>query len=257
MEYLGNLKFGEDMQRVSAGFVGIGLWIVTVSTGWAITITEPKAGAVFHPGDKVMVRVEADEGEILKHVLIWPLKNGGSGVYLVPPYKLEFTIKPTFLGIEEISVSGKLPNGDLVEAEVPITVVLPPTTKVVSIGADFTGTKEDFLQIARKPNGELVSLGYLGDSELSVGADYSDGVGRNFIYNPDVTYKSSNEKVAIVIPPGQWKDSNGKVKTNYALVKATGPGKTSIIVQYGEFTDRVTVNVKECPYTEGMKRCPR
>jgi hypothetical protein len=253
MEYLGNLKFGEDMQRVSAGFVGIGLWIVTVSTGWAITITEPKAGAVFHPGDKVMVRVEADEGEVLKHVLIWPLKNGGSGVYLVPPYKLEFTIKPTFLGIEEISVSGKLPNGDLVEAEVPITVVLPPTTKIVSIGADFDGRNETFLQIARKPNGDFVPSGSANENTLSISADYSDGVARDIKNNPDVTYKSLNEKVAIVILPGK----EGNPYDELALVKATGPGKTSIIVQYGEFTDRVTVNVKECPYTEGMKRCPR
>jgi hypothetical protein len=42
-------------------------------------------------------------------------------------------------------------------------------------------------------------------------------------------------------------------------VRATGPGKTSIIVQYGEFPDRVTVQVDECPYIEGeteKKGCP-
>jgi hypothetical protein len=177
---------------------------------------------------------------------------------------VEYTVKIPLdfkLGPDKLIVGGILvdQNGKHQEyvLSYTINVVLPPTTKVVSIGADFTGRKQTFPQIARKPSGELVSLGYLGDRELSVGAVYSDDVGRNFIDNPDVTYKSLNEKVAIVFPPGQWKDSNGKVKTNYALVRATGPGKTSIIVQYGEFTDRVTVNVKECPYTEGMDGCPR
>lgn len=42
-------------------------------------------------------------------------------------------------------------------------------------------------------------------------------------------------------------------------MKATGPGTTDIIVRYGEFTDRVTVKVDECPYIEGeteKKGCP-
>jgi len=75
------------------------------------------------------------------------------------------------------------------------------------------------------------------------------------VANPGFKYTSANEKVATVIPPGEWSYSDGQIGTNYALVKATGPGKTSITVQYGELTDRVTVNVKGCPYTEGMKRC--
>jgi len=177
---------------------------------------------------------------------------------------VEYTVKLPLdvkLGPDKLIVGGILvdQNGKHQEYVLShtINVVLSPTTKIVSIGASFTGRKETFPQIARKPSGELVSLGYLGDRELSIGATYSDGVGRKITDNPDFTYKSLNEKVAIVIPPGQWKDSNGKVKTNYALVRATGPGKTSIIVQYGELTDRVTVNVKECPYTEGMDGCPR
>jgi len=36
-------------------------------------------------------------------------------------------------------------------------------------------------------------------------------------------------------------------------------GETDIIVQYGELTDRVTLNVRECPYIEGKMKfgCPR
>jgi hypothetical protein len=126
--------------------------------------------------------------------------------------------------------------------KVTITVVLPPTTVVTGIDAAFATGKKTFLEIARKPNGELVTTeGTNSDDRLSVGASYSDGVERGIASNPETKYSSANEKVAIVIP---------QVGTR-PLVKATGPGKTSIIVQYGEFTDRVTVNVKECPYIEG------
>ena len=111
----------------------------------------------------------------------------------------------------------------------------------------ITGDKETFLEIARKASGELVPSGTSKDDRLSVSAIYSDGVLRDIISNPGVKYRSANEKVAIVIPVGQ----EGNPYDKLALVKATGPGKTSIIVQYGEFTDRVTVNVKECPYIEG------
>ena len=257
---MASLKFGGDMQRVSAGLMGILFWILMASTGWAITITEPKAGTVFHPGDKVMVRVELTPNETPNAVIIFTgkLTNDDSPIAFEAPYEWEFAISKHFIGEGKITAAAKFLNGDLAEAEVPITVILPPTTKVVSIGASFTGTKETFLQLARKPSGELVPSGTSKDDRLSIGAAYSDGVGRNFIDNPDVTYKSLNEKVAIVFPPGQGKDSRGKVIKGYALVRATGPGKTDIIVQYGEFTDRVTVNVKECPYIEGKMKlgCP-
>jgi len=257
---MANLKFGGDMQRIKVVFLGIVFWILTVSTGWAITITEPKAGTVFHPGDKVMVKANlASEEDPRQGVIIFTgqLTDDDCPIFFSGPYECGFTIKKHFLGEGKITFVAKLPNGDIKEAKVTITVVLPPTTTVTGIGADFTGRKETFLQIARKPSGDFVPSGAANENNFSVGADYSDGVARDITNNPNVTYKSLNEKVAIVIPPGQWEIGPGQVVTDRALVKATGPGKTSIIVQYGEFTDRVTVNVKECPYTEGMKRCPR
>ena len=252
---MASLKFGGDMQRVSAGLMGILFWMLMASMGWAITITEPKAGTVFYPGDKVMVKVElTPEEDPRQGVFIRASRSSEeSDIAFKAPFELEFMIEKHFLGEDKIYATASLPNGDLVEAEVPITVVLPPTTVVRGIGTSFTGRKETFLQIARKPSGELVPSGTSKDDRLSVSAIYSDGVLRDIITNPGVKYTSANEKVAIVISPGQ----EGNPYDELALVRATGPGKTSIIVQYGEFTDRVTVNVKECPYTEGMKRCPR
>ena len=120
---------------------------------------------------------------------------------------------------------------------------------MTKISASFNGEKISFAQIARKPNGDLVALGGFSDEELSVSGFYSDGVKRGIASNPDVKYVSANEKVAIVTP---------RVGTR-PLVRATGPGKTDIIVQYGELTDRVTLEVDECPYVEGKMKngCPR
>jgi len=240
---MASLKFGGDMQRVSAGLMGILFWMLMASTGWAITITEPKAGTVFHPGDKVMVRVELTPNETPNAVIIFTgkLTNDDSPIAFEAPYEWEFAISKHFIGEGKITAAAKFLNGDLTEAEVPITVILPPTTKVVSIDAAFASGKKTFLEIARKPNGELVSSGVANTDQLSVSGVYSDGVERGIASKPETKYSSANEKVAIVIP---------RIGAR-PLVKATGHGKTDIIVQYGEFTDRVTVNVQECPYIEG------
>ena len=242
---MASLKFGGDMQRVSAGLMGILFWMLMASTGWAITITEPKAGTVFHPGDKVMVKVDlTSEEDSRQGVFIRAHKAAeDSTLAFKAPFELEFTISKHFIGEDTISASAKLPNGDITEAEVPITVILPPTTVVRGIGASFNSRKKTFLQIARKPSGELVASGRANDDELYVNAFYSDDVMRGIASKHEIKYTSANEKVAIVIPPA-------RVGTR-ALVRATGPGKTSIVVQYGEHTDRVTVQVEECPYIEG------
>ena len=240
----------------------IGVWMcvflfATVKMGRAAKLVSPLKEATYEVGQSIVVRVEPEHGEKLIYMQI--------GFEEVRPNErgiLEYSdTVGNELGRQENTIfvyffdsSGQERR---IELFIPLTVVLPSTTTVTGIGASFTGQKKTFPSIARKPSGEFVALGHLGDRELSVGADYSDGVARDITNNPDVTYKSMNEKVAIVFPPGQGKDSRGDIIKGYALVRATGPGKTSIIVQYGELTDRVTVNVKECPYTEGMKRCPR
>ena len=246
----------------------IGIWIClflfgTVGVGKAAKLVSPPEGAVYEVGQSYVIRVEPGPGEkLVSMALGFEYEDEGA----LPDSNgiVEYTVKLPLdfkLGSEKLIVGGILvdQNGKHQEYELSytITVVLPPTTVVRGIGASFTGDKETFLQVARKASGELVTSGTSKEDRLSVSAIYSDSVLRDIITNPGVKYTSANEKVAIVIPPGQWSYSGGQVGNSSALVRATGPGKTSIIVQYGEFTDRVTVNVKECPYTEGMKRCPR
>jgi len=240
-------------------FIAVVFCLYFSSFVFALELVSPSQGTEVHPGDTVKVIVVPSPGEEVGSVHFDGLFGG---VDETPPYEYEYKIGPRDIGDIVFHIFSLKPFNEEpkdinsvfnhFEVDLRLKSTLPPTTKVVSIGADFTGRKETFLAIARKPNGELVvTEGTHSTNRLSVGATYSDDVGRNFIDNPDVTYKSLNEKVAIVFPPGQWSYSGGRTGTSYALVKATGPGKTSIIVQYGEFTDRVTVNVKECPYIEG------
>ena len=211
----------------------------------ALIIESPVEGQTIVVGEPFKWVVHPAPGEVCKSIAGEDFLNSVTG-----RYEDTDVIEPTeSLGKQNILVPGKAvdANAPCRSAKVTITVVLPPTTKIVSIGADFDGRNETFLQIARKPNGDFVPSGSANENTLSISADYSDGVARDIKNNPDVIYKSLNEKVAIVILPGK----EGNPYDELALVKATGPGKTSIIVQYGELTDRVTVNVKECPYIEG------
>jgi hypothetical protein len=131
---------------------------------------------------------------------------------------------------------------------------------VQSIGAAFTGDKDTFLKVARKTNGEVVATEEINSIDrISVGATYSDGIRRRIVGNPDLTYESMDEKVAKVFAPGKWEETEDQRRVPYALVKATGPGKTEIIVRYKGHESRVTVHVKECPYIEGVtdkEGCP-
>jgi len=241
-------------------------WIILVMFGMvvmendpfvhAIILERPVEGQTVVVGEPYDVWVRPAPGEVCDSVgpgLSFNEKTGRyEGTHKIDPEELREASEQFRLGIEG---EGRFCRN----AKVTVTVILPPTTVVRGIGTSFTGDKETFLEIARKPGGELVvTEGTHSTSELSVSAIYSDSVLRDIITNPGVKYTSANEKVAIVFPPGQGKDSFGDVVKGYALVRATGPGKTSIIVQYGEFTDRVTVNVKECPYIEGKMKhgCP-
>jgi len=232
----------------------IGVWMcvflfATVKMGRAAKLVSPLKEATYEVGQSIVVRVEPEHGEKLIYMQI--------GFEEVRPNErgiLEYSdTVGNELGRQENTIfvyffdsSGQERR---IELFIPLTVVLPSTTTVTGIGASFTGQKKTFPSIARKPNGELVPLEGFSTRDLSVSAFYSDGVKRGIASNPDVTYKSLNEKVAIVIP---------QVGTR-ALVKATGSGKTDIIVQYGEYKDRVTVIVDECPYIEGKMKfgCPR
>ncbi len=242
------------MRSILKGGIGA-LFIVALGMGWwsevfAIEIVAPIEGARLPLGSSYLIQIKPSPGEDWRGVAdvmnVYQF-NAKTGMF-----ELDNQIPlDSHIGLITIDAWATDQNGKSVKLTRKVEYVLPSTTVVTGISASFNGEKIDFAQIARKPNGDLVGLGGISEGEISIGATYSDGVARDMASNPDVTYKSLDEKVAIVIPPGQWKDSKGNVVKSYALVRATGPGKADIVVQYGEFTDRVTLKVRECPYVEG------
>lgn len=203
-------------KMVSTGVVLLILGVV--STSWGITITEPKSGTVYHPGDKVNVRAVADTGEIFIGVFLYSLKSYASVIDNLPPYELEYTIDPKFTGEDIIVASGKYPNGNTVEAEVKILVTLPSSVTVTGIRVR---DDQKYLFMSRIPE----------DEKIRVYGQYSDGVERDVSSSAaGTTYTSSDEKIATV-------DANG-------LVTAVAPGTARITIKNGKNEITVRVDVK-------------
>ncbi len=247
------------MNVVMYGFVLF--WSVPA---WGLQIKGVREGQVVTVGDEIVFEVESEPGEAFENVFVavGRSSDGFREVVKSLPYRGRYTIPKDADGRLAINAFiGVAKEGNRVNrpAKVTLTVVLPPTTTVQSIRAKFSGDNETFPDIARKPSGELVALGAFSERQLSVGATYSDGVNRRIVGHPDMTYESLNEKVAKVFAPGQWEKTEDERRVPYALVQATGPGKTEIIVRYKGYESRVTVHVKECPYIEGKTEkegCP-
>ncbi len=245
------------------GFVLVLVMVVTATLAHALIIESPKEGQVLVVGEEFQWKVRPAPGEVCKSVAGGaPPFNSATGMYEWTDRATPDEVKSGEREQQDIMIMGEAMSrdGNCSDASVKVTVVLPPTTTVQSIGAKISGDNKTFLEIARKPSGELlVTEGTNSTDEISVGATYSDGVDRRIVGNPDLTYESLNEKVAKVFAPGQWEKTEDDRRIPYALVQATGPGKTDIIVRYKGHESRVTVHVKECPYIEGKTEkegCP-
>ncbi len=211
----------------------------------ALIIESPVEGQTLVVGEEFEWKVRPAHGEVCKSVAGGAPFNSTTGRYEWKDRVTPDQASGRELGQQSFMAMGEPMSRDglCLDASVNVNVVLPATTVVTGIGASFNGDKKAFPSIARKPNGELVALGVFSEDKLYVSAFYSDDVMRDIADYPKIKYISANEKVAIVIPPD-------RVGTR-PLVQATGPGKTDIVVQYGAFTDRVSVVVDECPYIEG------
>jgi hypothetical protein len=208
------------MRRTKLSSVIFLMIMTSVSMGWALTITQPQSGAAFHPGDRVMVRAEPAVGETFQAVFIRTLHQPHSTIDVEAPYEFEFTIDPVFTGADTILVSGKLPNGGIVEAEVQILVTLTPSVVLEGIRVD-RDQETLFMQVGSK-------------RKIYVDGTFSDGVVRDVSSTfMGTTYTTSNEKIATV-------DANG-------LVTATGPGTAKITIKSGKHELTIEADVESKP----------
>ena len=206
------------------------LLLITVpSVCWALTITEPKPGTVYHPGDKVSVRVEAGQGENISSLFIAVPKLGKGTGFFSSPYIYEFTIDKDFVGTDTRVAIAKLSNSTAVEVRVDITVVLPSDVLLRSIDVE---PKIIFLY-KLPPGSDSNKVRIFETKSLGVGGLYSDGIEREITSPANGTkYVSSDEKVVAV-------NSDGKMT-------AQGIGTAKVTVKNGNFSAEVKVVVK--PY---------
>ncbi|MBI4697770.1 MAG: Ig-like domain-containing protein [Nitrospirae bacterium] len=199
------------------------------STCWGFTITQPKQGTVFHPGDTVTVKTEIASGEQIKAV-VFAVSEIGKGIGdLWPPYEYVFTIDPEFVGTAEILAIAKLENGTGIQAKIQITVVLPSNIRLTGIEVD----PNPVFLYKMLPNSDPNDVRIFETKQLGVGGMYSDGIERGLTSSASgTTYTSSDESIVKV-------DKEGKMT-------AQGIGKAKITVMNGKFSKTVDVIVK--PY---------
>jgi hypothetical protein len=141
---------------------------------WGVEILEPKAGAVFAPGDRVTVKARPSSGETVRLIHFYTNLREGGGTDpfdFIPPYEWEFTIPLQYTGIVEIVADGAPPKGSnaplFPATEIAITVVLPPTTVLQGIRVR-NDQKKMFMTVGETSN-------------LYLYGQFSDGVERFFL----------------------------------------------------------------------------
>ncbi|GBE05316.1 bacterial Ig-like domain [bacterium BMS3Abin10] len=197
---------------------------------FAFEITEPTSGSVFHPGDKVTVRAVAAQNENPVAYFIFTSQMPFSAFGVLPPYELTFTIPLEFTGSDKIVASAKFSDGNIVETEVQMQVVLPANITLQGIKID----PDDFILLKKLPPDSDPNDVRIAETDyISVSGLYSDGVKRWIASSADgTTYTSSDETIVTV-------DSEGKVT-------AQGLGEAKITVKNGNYSATVDVIVK--PY---------
>ncbi|MCL5024393.1 MAG: Ig-like domain-containing protein [Nitrospirae bacterium] len=193
------------------------------------TITEPKPGTIYHPGDRVTLRVVTDPNEQPVAVYLYATNMQYSDLYSAPPYELTFTIPADFTGKDILVASERFSDDKIIETQVEITVILPTNITLQGINASPT-----FILLQKMPSGSDPNdvRAYETDS-LAVSGTYSDGVKREITASASgTTYTSSNEKVVTVSPDGK--------------VTAQGLGNATITVRNGKYSATVKIVVK--PY---------
>jgi hypothetical protein len=199
------------------------------SACWGLTITEPKTGAIFHPGDTLVIKAQADTGENIKTVFLGVIRQNKGAAMFLPPYELSFAIDSDFIGTDTILASAKLDDGRVIEAKVQITVALPPDVLLKGIDVAPKVIFLYKLPIGSDPN----KVRIFETKSRGVGGTYSDGIEREITSSANgTTYASSDERIVTV-------NSEGKVA-------AQGIGTAKITVTNGSYSAEVKVVVK--PY---------
>ena len=184
------------------------IWVVMGWDGevWALTITLPKDGQVFHAGETITLTAQVDSGEEGVHSVDfsgnrkWAMFNIVQG----PPFQTQVIIPSDFVGsviIRATGIAGERPNRRLYDAApVTIKVVLPPNVTLQGLRVD--------------DDQRLLLFSEIGEREhLYIRGKYSDGIERMVDTTASGTsFETSDPTVVTISPDGDVEaKKNGKV----------------------------------------------
>jgi hypothetical protein len=192
---------------------------------FGVEIIMPKEGAVFHPGDEIVVKVSTEANEQLKGIWFYAINMKESELIVVPPYEFKFTAQSDFIGSETIVADGKLQNDSHKESKIRIHVVLPNNIVLNKLMAE-----PQKMYLRKVPEGTQGAHFY-EKKQIDVEGLYSDQITRQLSSSFTGTkYSSSNENVVTV-------DSEG-------IVKAVASGRGKIAIKNGNKQIDIDVVVK-------------
>lgn len=205
------------MKRIFVLFVGIFI-LLKSSLGYSLTIKQPENNSVFYPGQKVNVVIEVAPNEDVVGMVVSATPEGSSGVILKTPYEIELIIGDRYIGKARIRALARLKDDTAVDAEVNITIQLPPDVKLEKIVTD------KIVSIRKNAVGTSFS-----SKKLFVYGLFTDGIERdlNSIYT--VQYASSDSSTVAI-------DNNGVI-TGLKL------GGSTITISVGDKVESVDVDV--------------
>ena len=220
------------MKRVMAGMVFAWIW-ASLGGAWALVLTSPVDGQVFHPGDTVTLAAERGPNEAAIHSVDFSGDEGWAQFHFSfgPLFRTTLAIPREFLGsltLKAVGLMGSGQNITVVESSpVTINVVLPSDVILVSMRPD---PDQVFLR-KMPPGSDPEEVQFSETDRIAVMGKFSDGVERSLSRSGrGTTYVTSDPKVATVDVEG--------------VVSAVAPGQATITIKNGEKQVQVPVYVR-------------
>ncbi|MEE8460471.1 MAG: Ig-like domain-containing protein, partial [Phycisphaerales bacterium] len=150
-----------------------------------LVITDPPPGTTVAPGDDLVVTVQATDGFVPVHVLMF--SGLGTGLSDQPPFDLTLDVPLDAIGAAQVNVYAFDANWNMAVAD-PVAIRIEVPASLTGIDID---PQETF----------LFSFG--PDSQLRVTGHYDDGIDRQITTAQlDTTYQSLNPGIATVDADG-------------------------------------------------------
>jgi len=218
---------GGNMKKNSSMLIVFVVFTLIFQNAVALTIISPTEGQVVYQGDRLMVVVKPEIGEVWEGVDLemFPMPYNA----ITKEYKQEIGIPTTKTGVISFSITAYNTSGEAVKFNRSLFVKMPPYVVLQSIRANKT-----IMILFKAPvDMNIEDKKKVEERQITVSGAYSDGFNRQITSSTmGTTYSSSDGKIVKI-------DSEGKVTPQEI-------GKATITARNGKFSANVTVFVE--PY---------